>query len=799
MRWLRTVAVCVALIAVSVASELFIVGPDFFRSNQNYTMAIQNMKNKTVTVAVCLEGFSVERSVFSITKYVFLRSNKARSITFQIPYNESTISGTLTIEGINRLVFRESVDLEYKPKSVRGLIQLSKPVYKRGENVQFRVILLESDMKPPSNTNITVTVQDPFGNNPRKWFNVRLYNGVFEGEMDTNSTSPNGQYNIKVDANNGQLVSKTFEVDDYTLFPIAVDVSLASFPLQENQALNLTIVANYYFGKPVIGTVKMELYGEDGSKIFGESKEWEVYGMLQVFLPFDKPLRQNDQHEQNVKVRVFFTEIDTNRTVNETYDFTVYKYKYQAKLEQVTQDRNLSEPQYTLKITQGDAPAKAVTVRVDEGSLSSKSDPNKDYRTTTYYTSDEEGNINLSSPSNSTQLIRVSYDGDVILSVRIDHRQQKFSPYISVALKSDVKRNEKLRVDISCSHPMTFFTYYVVSKGTIVEAKRIPVKEKPTHSMVLHVTDKLLPRSTVLFITMVNNTIVHDHAYIEYNEFANNFDLRMMNEGAAVRPGGQIELNITAPKRAYVALTAYEKSFLNHHGIDHDIVFKDIQQIFDDFHRIDENNYDFFHTIGLFSRPLVSDVINRSSRQTTSHPLTSRRKMGKIKWRAGNNHNWLWKNVTISDARQKTLIEHLPNALTSWYLSGFSIDPVHGFGIIKKPLELTTVQPFYIVDYLPNSIKLEEKVELRFMLFSTIGAEYKAEVTLYNVNKTIEFSDRPADAEYYTKSLLVPTNVGVPVSFWVKARTKGEINVRVKASIPDVAEHDGMEKNIRVN
>ncbi|ETN60016.1 hypothetical protein AND_008376 [Anopheles darlingi] len=87
---------------------------------------------------------------------------------------------------------------------------------------------------------------------------------------------------------------------------------------------------------------------------------------------------------------------------------------------------------------------------------------------------------------------------------------------IAVSVASDVKRNEKLRVDISCSHPMTFFTYYVVSKGTIVEAKRIP------------------------------------------------FDLRMMNEGAAVRPGGQIELNITAPKRAYVALTAYRNKMPIH-------------------------------------------------------------------------------------------------------------------------------------------------------------------------------------------------------------------------------------------
>ncbi|XP_050091735.1 CD109 antigen-like [Anopheles aquasalis] len=784
---LRCVAIGAALIAVSMASKLFIVGPDSFRSNQNYTVAIQNLQSKTVTVAAYFEGFSVERSLFNIRKHIFLRPTKAGSITFQIPFNESTVSGKLTIEGINRLVVRESIDLEYKSKSIHGFIQLSKPVYKPENIVQFRVIVLNSDLKPPSGTNlVTVTVQDPVANTIRQWDDVRLYNGVFDAEMDTNSSFLPGSYNIKVETNKEQLVSKTFAVEDYVLFPIEVDVTLTTFPLVEHQALNLTISANYYFGKPIDGTVKIELYGNDELQISGESTEQEVNGILTVHLPFAKRLNI-EPLEQNVKVHVNFTEKDTNRTMNKTYSYKVYKYKYQAKLEQVTKDH---ESEYTLKITHGDTPAKAVTVLVEEGSLSSKN-----------YTTDEEGIINLSlKPFNSTQLFRVSYERDEILSVRIDPLEKKFSPYITVRLKSDVKRNEKARVNISCSHRMTFVTIYVVSKGNIIEIKYIRLTGSFTHNFGLNVTDKMLPRSTILVVTIVDETIVYEHVYIEFNEFANNFDLRLMDEGAEVRPGEQIELNITAPKRAYVALMAYEKSFLNHHGRDHDIYFEDIRKIFDQFHGIDENNYNFFHTLGLFSRPVISYPMSggRSSRQAASHTSTSHRKSSKIIWRAGLRHNWLWKNITISDTNQKTLIEHLPNALTSWYLSGFSIDPVHGFGIIKKPLELSSVQPFCIVDYLPNSIKLGEKVQLRFTLFSAIGGEYKADVTLYNVNKTIEFFDRPAGDDYYTKYLLVPTKVGVPVSFWVKATQTGKMIVRVKASIPDVAEHDGLEQIIRV-
>ncbi|KFB36274.1 hypothetical protein ZHAS_00003393 [Anopheles sinensis] len=126
------------------------------------------------------------------------------------------------------------------------------------------------------------------------------------------------------------------------------------------------------------------------------------------------------------------------------------------------------------------------------------------------------------------------------------------------------------------------------------------------------------------------------------------------------------------------------------------------------------------------------------------------------------------------------------------------MDPEFGLGIIKEPIEFTTVQSFYIVDNLPSSIKQGEIVALLFTLFNNLGGEYIAYVTMYNVGNQIEFVGQPAGASSYTKSISVKPKVGVPISFLAKAKKLGNIIVRLRASIMLGLEIDAVEKIVLV-
>lgn len=100
---------------------------------------------------------------------------------------------------------------------------------------------------------------------------------------------------------------------------------------------------------------------------------------------------------------------------------------------------------------------------------------------------------------------------------------------------------------------------------------------------------------------------------------------------------------------------------------------------------------------------------------------------------------WLWENITLPKTGVFKLRTSTPDSITSWYITGFSIDPVRGFGIIKTPLIITTSLPFYIVESLPYSIRRGEAVVLQFTLFNTLGSDCHTSVTLIKNKDQFDF------------------------------------------------------------
>uniref|UniRef100_A0A2M4DRR5 TEP1-F n=1 Tax=Anopheles darlingi TaxID=43151 RepID=A0A2M4DRR5_ANODA len=796
MLWRGGFSFWVVLALIGFTHALLIVGPKSLRANRDYTVVVSNFYGKLnkADLLLRLQGEDDKgQTLLNLTRTIDVRLNTRKDVVFQIPPITSDGYFKITIEGVRGFVYNEEVELEYLDKSISGLIQLSKPVYKPGDSVQFRVIVLDPDLKPPSGLKmVIVSVQDSVGNNIRKWSDAQLYNGVFEGQLDIAPSPLLGTYNIKVEANNKPLVSKPFEVKEYVLSTFKMDVFPTVMPLEEHQALNLTITANYYFGKPVIGTVKVQLY--DGDNNLELSKTYDVNGMLQVYLPFTAELILFEK-QQDFKVNVSFIEQYTNRTVSKEHHITMYKHKYQVTLRK---HRPAFYPgstfQYQLKIENHDGtPAKGVTVhvRIDGLQLAIGSEQS--------YTSDDTGTIDL--PFDSAALtepadIIVSLNQQEVLHETIERMEQRMDTYITVqSNSSNAGLNQKIKIDVACSDHMTFLAYYVVSKRNIVDAGFIRLNKVPKHRFQLVASGKMVPRSQIIVVTVANNMIVHGYVNIEFEEFSNNFDLRMkQNE---VSPGSQIELLVTGPQRAYVALASYDQSLLQH-GREHDIAREDIWKFVDNFNTIESDDYETFHSMGLFVRSLEEFKVDRAQEKTGRQGVSGRGSTFPVSFRTNFLESWMWKNITIPRTGGSALIEKVPDTTTSWYLTGFSIDPVHGLGMMKRPIQFTTVQQFYIVDNLPYSIKRGEAVVLQFTLFNTLGAEYFADVTLHNMANQIEFVGQPAGEASYTKTYTVPPNVGIPVSFLVKARHLGEMLVRVETSIMQGLERDAIEKIIRV-
>ncbi|XP_040167714.1 CD109 antigen-like [Anopheles arabiensis] len=793
MPWYVRMLVVISLLGSSWG--VLVVGPKFVRSNQEYACVISNFNSGSskVNLMLHMEGFSKNQtSVFAIRKPVDVRRFMSRIVSFDIPNIASPVDIKLTMVGQRGFSFHEEEHLVHRSKSISGLIQIDKPVFRPGDLVKFRAIVLDTELKPPARIkSVNVTIQDPHQNKIRGWPVAKLYAGVFENDLQLAPAPLLGVWNITVQVGEEQLVFKTFEVKEYVLTSYDVQVMPSVIPLVEHQTLNLTIVANYHFGKPVQGVAKVELYLVDDT--LDQKKELTMYGMGQVELRFNELLELYED-QQDVRVKLTFTEQHTNRTVVKEQAITVYKHPYRAQLTKESPQFRPGTPfKCTLTLIYHDGrPAGHVPFFVNvEGE-------DVDHQQT--YTTGRDGTIKLlMRPTELTETIDITVSEDnseFTYTERIEKVHADTNVFLKLELKSPIKLGKLIRLMVTCNERMTFFIYYVVSKGNIVDAGFVRPNRQTKFMFQLTASEKMIPKAHIFVATVSQDVVVWDSLEIDLKQFSNHLDIII--DEKELKPGQEIELLLKGRPSAYVGLAAYDKGLLAH-SKQHDLFWEDVMQVFDTFHATDQNEFDVFNSMGLFARLSGGNRIGASPTTTERFGSAASRPISRlVAYRTNFLESWLWQNVSIGRTGSRTVHEVLPDTTTSWYLTGFSIDPVYGLGIIKKPIQFTTVQPFYIVDSLPYSIKRGEAAVLQFTLFNNLGAEYIADVTLYNVANQTEFIERPDKDLSYTKSVSVPPKVGVPISFGVKARKLGEMVVRIKASIMTGKETDAMEKVIRV-
>lgn len=82
----------------------------------------------------------------------------------------------------------------------------------------------------------------------------------------------------------------------------------------------------------------------------------------------------------------------------------------------------------------------------------------------------------------------------------------------------------------------------------------------------------------------------------------------------------------------------------------------------------------------------------------------------------------------------------VPDTITSWVITGFSVDPVFGFGLVEAPTKVKVFRPFFVSLDLPYSVIRGEVVSIPIVVFNYFDEDVTAEVTLKNEGE-FEFTD----------------------------------------------------------
>lgn len=165
-------------------------------------------------------------------------------------------------------------------------------------------------------------------------------------------------------------------------------------------------------------------------------------------------------------------------------------------------------------------------------------------------------------------------------------------------------------------------------------------------------------------------------------------------------------------------------------------------------------------------------------------------------------NTWLFTNFSSGYDGRNELKRNVPDSITSWVLTAFSVNDVHGLGLIQEPRTLKVFRPFFITMDLPYSVIRGEIVAIQIVVFNYMNKDVVAEVLLTNEGQfdfaeiSNEVHDVPKLELYRKKKVTVKANSGSSVSFMIIPRELGYIVIKTTAN--SILAGDSVERKLFV-
>ncbi|XP_030384731.1 C3 and PZP-like alpha-2-macroglobulin domain-containing protein 8 isoform X2 [Scaptodrosophila lebanonensis] len=152
--------------------------------------------------------------------------------------------------------------------------------------------------------------------------------------------------------------------------------------------------------------------------------------------------------------------------------------------------------------------------------------------------------------------------------------------------------------------------------------------------------------------------------------------------------------------------------------------------------------------------------------------------------------NWIFWNRMNSN-EEFTLTKTIPDTITSWVVTGFSLNSKTGLALTKNPSKIQVFQPFFVSTNLPYSVKRGEVIAIPVIIFNYMEKNLDAEVTMDNSDKEFDFAEATNEAEeklideiQRVRRVTIPSNSGKTVSFMIRPKKAGLTTLKISATTP---------------
>ncbi|XP_017126612.1 alpha-2-macroglobulin-like [Drosophila elegans] len=358
-----------------------------------------------------------------------------------------------------------------------------------------------------------------------------------------------------------------------------------------------------------------------------------------------------------------------------------------------------------------------------------------------------------------------------------------------------LKIGQEYQVTLNSSRPLKYFVYNIVGRGDILETKRFELDEpKKTVNVTLKPTFLTSPDGRMYFY------YVDETGGLQYAEERFRVELELQNKieikaPKEVKPGADVELEIKTPPKSFVGLLAVDQSVLllgNHNYLRKEHLNWQMGRYFTStpWH----GGY-FLYPGELSGLVTMSNAhfYNRTRRRKVTNsemaPTAELAETGAADPVVRKNfaETWIFADINSTEKEVFKWIKTIPDTITNWVVTGFSLHPLKGLGITNEQVHIRTFQPFFVSVRLPYSVKRGEVINVPALVFNYLPKQLDVELTLGNEDAEYDFVDASNEVIGDRKRSLkirVGANEAAGASFLIRPKVIGNILLKFTAISP---------------
>ncbi|CAG2164131.1 unnamed protein product, partial [Oppiella nova] len=552
-----------------------VVAPIKLRPNAEYHVSISVYDSpQPIEVDVTVSGPSESGSFNSNSKTVVVNPSETRILNLEIG-EWSKGNYKLIVGGRGAFQFKNETSLEYQQKSYSVFIQTDKAIYKPGQLVQFRAIVVNPSLVPSVTGALDIYIKDAKGNRIKQWTRVFTSKGVVSQELQLSEQPVLGDWTIFVEVL-GQKFQKSFTVAEYVLPTFDVEVLLPPYATYNRSDVVATVKAIYTYGKPVKGEVTLTVQPKVRYNMLSVrpleqfQTKTTIDGSVDIPVTIVRDLNlKTDFFEREIEFFALVEEGLTGRKYNKSNSVKIHDKE--VKVELIKTSKTFKPGlKYTaiLKVVYQDD--KPVDENGPQLKLKYGFSYNEDDWNNTLFLTPVNGLITLEIyPPRIKDImvlsLRAEYKGQTYYLESIESAQSPSNNFIQVIKsdKTDARVGEEVRFMVNATEPLTRIVYEVMGRGDIVLARSVDVPNSNSFDFSLMATHKMAPKARVVcyYVRPDNQEVVAD---------ALNFDVEGVFKTQVTvdtnvretKPGALVDVRVDTKPNAYVGILGIDQSVL---------------------------------------------------------------------------------------------------------------------------------------------------------------------------------------------------------------------------------------------